>query len=62
MKIRAHRLSGNVKAAPGDYIKVKGNDRLVPVTMIIGYFVKDIEKAAGSELEGIYRPVEEVKS
>jgi hypothetical protein len=62
MKIRAHRISGDEIVVPGDYIKAKGNDRLVPVTMIVGYRVKDIEKVAGGELEGIYRPVEEVKS
>lgn len=61
MKVRAHRISSNDRVVTGDLLKVKGNNKLVPAVMVIGFIAGDIEKAVGSDLEGIYRPSEEVK-
>jgi hypothetical protein len=61
MKIRAHRIAGNERVVPGDLLKVKGNQKLVPAVMVIGFLAGEIEKAVGEDLEGIYRPSEEVR-
>ncbi len=62
MKVSAHRITGSQVVVSGDYLKVRGNEKLTPVVLLIGYTVSEIEQIAGEDLEGIYRPAEGVKS
>jgi hypothetical protein len=61
-KIKIYRLKpGEHVTAPGDLMKIRGNEHLVPITTLIGFRVSDVERFCGDDLEGIYRKKEEVQ-
>jgi hypothetical protein len=44
----------------GDVMKLKSNQKAVPICLLVGQKVRDVLGYCGSDLEGFFRPVIEV--